>query len=180
MAVRGKQPRILILRIGILKKIAAPHLEVFICIQPEEWQATTYWKGSPIAKSSLGWPRGRMTMGGIYDSAALIHITAVRSVPRSAEFKLSTWFLPYIAMTFDGRPWTAVRPVSTTLNILDDEYLYLSWRGSSKSENCLTAVLLKPLAQAAHAASGLLSERWFLFINDQSQTPPATVLFSLK
>ena len=115
--------------------------------------------GSPFENSSLARTRGKMTMGGTYVPAALMHITAVHSVPRSAEVNVPTCFLPFIAITLDGRPCTVVRPVSSTLKILDGAYANLSCSGSSKSKKLPTADLLKPLARAADVASGFLRER---------------------
>lgn len=96
-------------------------------------------------------------MGGMCVHISLI--TAVHSVPRSGEVNVPTCLLSFIAITIDGVPYTVVKPVSSTLNILDGAYTYLSYRGSNKSNKFPTVVLLKPLARDAYVISGLHRER---------------------
>jgi hypothetical protein len=83
---------------------------------------------------------------------ALIQITTVVNSPRSADVREPTCFLPLAAIIFDGRDWTVVIPVSSTLNILDGGKLCFSWSDFKISKNEPTASRLKPCALAAEVA----------------------------
>ena len=99
----------------------------------------------------------------------------VTSVPLPADVRAPTCLLPLRAIIFDGRVYTVVIPVSSTLYILSGGKLWSSTTAVKMSKNPFTGCLLKPWALAAEVASGWRSESsGWRDMNHCNQSFPAT------
>ena len=146
------------------------------CIHSDGWQANLVSGGAPSKNASFTRTSGKINIGGINVPAALLQITAVTRLPRSADVWVPTCFQPLSATIFEGHPWSVVIPLSSTLNIFPGVIFFPSLVSSSISKNEYTFVLLNYLARAADVGSGVRKERLCRFKNDVNQCHPAFCL----
>lgn len=86
-----------------------------VVIHPESEHSAHEFGGAPFSSSRFMRFLGYINIGGKYVPAALKQISIVIVVPRSADVKPPTYFLPVAAITLDRDFGTTETPVSSQL-----------------------------------------------------------------